>query len=153
MTQALSTLYESDFSQWLDQTIELLKEKKFSELDLGNLIEEIESLGKSQRSAIASYLTVLLTHLLKWRYQSSGRQYTVEGTPKGSWAGSIRYSRIEIDQLIKDNSSLKQYLPTTLEDCYRKAVIVAKTETGLGIFPHECPFLLKDMLDEQWLPD
>lgn len=153
MTQALTTLYEADFSQWLNDTVQLLREKRFSELDLGNLIEEMESLGKSQRSAIASYLTVLLTHLLKWNYQPSGRQYTADGIPKGSWAGSIRYSRIEIAQLLKDNPSLKQYPAIVIKDCYNKAVIVAKTETGLDVFPSECPFLLENILDDQWLPD
>jgi hypothetical protein len=152
MIQTLATLYESDFAQWLDQTIKLLRENRFSELDLGNLIEEMESLGKSQRSAITSYLTVLLTHLLKWNYQPSGRQYTADGIPKGSWAGSIRYSRIEISQLLKDNPSLKQYPSTVLNDCYGKAILVAKTETGLDAFPSECPFLLENILDDQWLP-
>jgi Domain of unknown function DUF29 len=58
MIQTLATLYESDFAQWLDQTIKLLRENRFSELDLGNLVEEMESLDKSQRSAIT------LEHLL-----------------------------------------------------------------------------------------
>ena len=62
------TLYKQDYYQWLIQTAELLKEKKFTQLDLENLIEEIESLGKSEKRAISSNLIIVLLHLLKWRY-------------------------------------------------------------------------------------
>ncbi len=91
-----ATLYETDFEAWVQQQAELFKQKRFEELDLAHLAQEIESLGKSERRAIASCLTVLLTHLLKWQYQPEAQQYTSDGRPKGSWVSSITYSRIQI---------------------------------------------------------
>ncbi|MFM8293613.1 MAG: DUF29 family protein, partial [Microcystaceae cyanobacterium] len=38
----LKQLYETDEVQWLAETIELLKQRQFEELDLEHLIEELE---------------------------------------------------------------------------------------------------------------
>jgi Domain of unknown function DUF29 len=51
-----TSLYDTDYQLWLDQTVSQLKAQDFSQIDLENLIEEIESLGKSDKRAIASYL-------------------------------------------------------------------------------------------------
>jgi hypothetical protein len=67
-----TSLYDTDFLAWASQQAALLRAGDYTHVDWGNLIEEIEDLGKSERWAIASYLTVLLTHLLKWAYQPSG---------------------------------------------------------------------------------
>ena len=39
--------YEADFYLWSYEQAELLRQRRFSELDLPNIIEEIESLGRS----------------------------------------------------------------------------------------------------------
>ena len=72
-------LYEQDYYRWLTQTADLLKSKEFTKLDLENLIEEIESLGKSEKRAIKSNLIVVILHLLKWQYQSQKRS-NIPGT-------------------------------------------------------------------------
>ena len=55
-------MYDVDFIQWIEKTAELLKQGKFAELDIDSLVEEIESLGRSERNALKSNLSVLLTH-------------------------------------------------------------------------------------------
>jgi hypothetical protein len=60
-----SVLQEQDFSLWAQQTAQLLRDRRFNEIDVEILAQEVEDLGKSERRAIGSYLTVLLTHLLK----------------------------------------------------------------------------------------
>lgn len=42
-------LYETDFVEWINQAVVLLKQSKFSELDLENLIEEVESWDAAKR--------------------------------------------------------------------------------------------------------
>jgi Domain of unknown function DUF29 len=148
-----ATLYETDFEAWVQQQADLCKQKRFEELDLAHLVEEIESLGKSERRAIASYLTVLLTHLLKWQYQPEGQQYTSDGRPKGSWAGSITYSRIQIQKLLEDSPSLHNYINTVITNSYQDAVKVAVRETGLEQFPNECPFTIDQILNPDWFPE
>jgi hypothetical protein len=61
----MSEKYSTDFSVWINQTVQFLREHRWLEIDLPNLIQEVEDLGKSERRAIASQLTRLLLHLLK----------------------------------------------------------------------------------------
>lgn len=72
-TQILTTthqqLYETDFVEWVDQAAELLKQGRFDELDLENLIDEVETLGRSEKRALESNLRVVILHLLKWEHQ------------------------------------------------------------------------------------
>jgi len=63
----------TDFNLWIQQTAQLLREHRWQEIDLENLIEEVEDLGKSERRAITSQLIRLLLHLLKWQYQPQPR--------------------------------------------------------------------------------
>ncbi len=60
-----SHLDDQDFYLWIETTAKQLKEGRFSEVDLENIIEEIESIGRSEKHALESNLVVLLMHLLK----------------------------------------------------------------------------------------
>jgi uncharacterized damage-inducible protein DinB len=81
MVTTVSILYETDFAQWLDRTAQLLKEKRFDELDLDNLVEEIEALNRSEKREVESRLEVLLMHLLKWHYQPEEIRHSRATTP------------------------------------------------------------------------
>ena len=140
-----ANLYNQDYYQWLIHTAKLLEQKEFTKLDLENLIEEIESLGKSEKRAIKSNLIIVILHLLKWRYQPEKRS--------NSWKSSIREHRRRIQELLTDSPSLKNYLPEILADCYLAAKKQASDETGLSVvaFPEQCPFSLAECLDEDFL--
>ena len=135
-----TTLYDTDFYTWTTQTAQLLKERRFSELDLENLIEEIEDLGRSEYRALGSRLEVLLTHLLKVKYQSE--MYTK------SWDLTIKEQRLRIQRLLRDNPGLKSKLPQAWEDAWEPALIQSQKETGLdaAAFPHTNPFTLEDAI-------
>ena len=81
-------LYDEDFFLWSQEQAALLRDKKCTDLDLDNLAEEIESLGKRDRRELESRLRVLMTHLLKWRHQSEERS--------GSWGSTITEQRLRI---------------------------------------------------------
>ena len=53
-------LYDSDYYQWLNVTATLLNEGRSNDLDVPNLLDELEAMGKSQKRAIESHLKVLL---------------------------------------------------------------------------------------------
>ncbi|MGL5035399.1 MAG: DUF29 domain-containing protein, partial [Microcystaceae cyanobacterium] len=53
-------LYETDFNQWIEETAQSLKEGNFQALDLANLIEEIESMGRRDKREVCSRMKVLL---------------------------------------------------------------------------------------------
>ncbi|WP_342663855.1 DUF29 domain-containing protein [Cylindrospermum stagnale] len=46
------SLYATDFYAWTQEQVSLLRNHQWSEIDLQNLIEEIESLGKQQRQEL-----------------------------------------------------------------------------------------------------
>ncbi|OKH33030.1 hypothetical protein NIES2119_24335 [[Phormidium ambiguum] IAM M-71] len=135
-----NSLYEQDFYLWIETTAQQLKEGKFDEVDLTNLIEEIESMGRSEKRELKSRLIVLLMHLLKWQYQPEKRSE--------SWRSTISEQRICIEGLLEDSPSLKPLISEVFDDCYQKARLKAADETGikLNFFPKESPFTLEETL-------
>ncbi|MFM6454218.1 MAG: DUF29 domain-containing protein, partial [Planktothrix sp.] len=69
----MQSLYEQDFYGWTKKQTQLLREQKWHHLDLNNLIEEIESLGRQERQQLRNRLSILMAHLLKWEYQPTKR--------------------------------------------------------------------------------
>ena len=138
-------LYNQDFYLWIETTSKQLKAGKFAEIDLENLIEEIESMGKSEKRELKSRLIVLLMHLLKWQYQPEKRSE--------SWRSTITEQRICIELLLEDSPSLQPLLIEIFASCYEKARLKASEETGmkLNFFPKESPFTLEETLKNSFL--
>jgi hypothetical protein len=143
----MSAAYKADFNLWIEQTTQLLRSHSWHEIDVEHLIEEVEGLGKSERRSIASQLTRLLLHLLKWQYQPQRRS--------DSWLDSITDSRTQIELAILDSPSLKSYPTEQLEESYQRARRQAakQTELLISLFPEKCPFSVELVLDEDWLPE
>ena len=146
-TASHQQLYDADFVQWIDQATQLLRQGRFDELDIENLIEEVEDLGKRDRRALCSDLKIVVLHLLKWQFQPEQRS--------GSWRGSIREHRQRIERILKDSPSLRGYLEQEYRDCYAQARPLAADETGLALnmFPSNCPYTTAQMLDHEFLPE
>jgi hypothetical protein len=143
-----TTLYEQDFYAWTQEQAALLREGALHELDLANLAEEIESLGKSDRRALGSHLRNLVMHLLKWQYQPSGR------LTGHSWESSIQNARDEIAMILEDSHSLGPTVPEVLARRYPLARQNAATETRLplALFPAACPWTPEQVLDPNFWP-
>lgn len=139
--------YNKDFYAWAMENAELLRRKKFEEIDIENLSEEIESMGKSEKRSAISHLRLLITHLLKWMYQPDFRS--------NSWKFTIRNTRYQIKSLLEDSPSLKNEIQSKFSDTYQDSVIMASDETGVlkEDFPKTCPFTLENCLDNNFLPD
>lgn len=140
-------LYEQDFNLWLDATAQLLRESNFDQLDRDNLIEEIESMGRSEKDALESNLIVVLMHLLKYKYQPEKRSK--------SWLLSIYEHRRRLKKAFQKSPSLKGYFNQVFSECYQDARNEATLETELPIetFPIESPFTQEDTLNSDWLPE
>jgi hypothetical protein len=70
---ATSNLYDTDFYAWTQEQAKLLSQGAWERLDIPNLVEEIESLGKQQRQELRNRLGILIGHLLKWEFQAERR--------------------------------------------------------------------------------
>jgi Domain of unknown function DUF29 len=141
------TLYEQDFFLWTQAMVEALRSGKFSTLDIENLAEEVESLGRRDRRELTSRLTTLLMHLLKWQFQPEMQS--------GSWRGTLAEQRLRIRRLLQDSPSLRLALEGAVDECYEDAKLQASAETGLPVsmFPATCPYPMVDVLNVEFLPD
>ena len=66
MVTQTKTLYERDFDLWIEETINLLKNRQLEQIDYEHLIEEIEDMGGNRKDALESNLEQVLIHLSKW---------------------------------------------------------------------------------------
>ena len=139
--------YEEDFYAWTVEQARLLRSGELSSIDVANIAEEIESLGRSDKRAIESRLTVLLMHLLKWQIQSKMRSQ--------SWSGTILEQRRRIEKLLRESPSLRASVNEALAEAYSDAREAASNETGLPEtdFPAECPFTAEQVMSRSFLPE
>ena len=144
-----TTLYTQDFYAWTQEQAARLEARQFDALDIVNLVDEVISLGASERRALGSHLIILVLHLLKWRYQPDGR------LTSHSWSDSIRNARIQIDLLVETSPSLRPLLPEILTRYYPKARRLAADETHLALvtFPEACPWSIERLLDYDFFPE
>lgn len=142
-----TTLYETDFYAWTQHQAALLRAEEFSEVDWHNLIEEIETLGRSDKRELSNRLEVLLMHLLKWQYQARKRSK--------SWRVTIAEQRRRLRGLLAESPSLRAQLDVFVLIAYPDAIQAATIETGLPeqTFPAQCPWSSVQIMDETFWPE
>jgi len=147
MSTATATLYETDFYGWIQAQADALRTGNLAALDMDNLIEEIEDMGKSEKRELESRLEVLLMHLLKWQFQPELRGK--------SWQLTIEGQRDRLTGHLRENPSLKSKLPASIQEAYRHAKREATKETGLPVstFPATCPWTFGQMMDDDFWPE
>lgn len=142
----MGNLYETDFYAWTQAQAEALKRGDLGAADLSNIIEEIETMGRSEKRELLSRLVVLLAHLLKWEHQ-----FLMRGNP---WKHTINEQRRQIELVLEESPSLLPTLGDAIERAYVSAVKSASEETGIGArdFPHKCPYSHEQIMGESWFP-
>ena len=142
-------LYEQDYYLWLRTTINQIRTGQIATVDLENLLEELEAMGRSEKRAIESLLIKLIEHLLKLKYWESERERN-----RGHWQGEIRTFRRQIKKSLKDSPSLKPYTLEIFEDCYQEArkESADRSQLPLDLFPLMPINSLGKILDENWFP-
>jgi hypothetical protein len=138
--------YDIDIAAWAQEQARLLRARRFDVLDIEHIAEEIEDVGKSEQRELASRLAVLLAHLLKWQYQPKRRD--------NGWRRTIIAQRKEIAYHLEEAPSLKGKLtdPRWFDMVWAKALAQAASETGLDVFPEECPWTAGEILGEGFWP-
>lgn len=136
-----------DFFEWTQQVADRLRARRFAELDVEHVAEEIEDMGKRDLRELNSRMEVLLAHLLKWKVQPRKRSR--------SWRATVVTQRHEIKAILEDSPSLRRRLASARKSNYERAVARAAAETGLSvnIFPPDCPFSNEEILEAGLLPD
>ena len=144
MSQAIT--YDSDYLHWLEGQASLLRAGAFERLDREHLVEELESMSRSERRQLRNRLIVLVMHLLKLQHQPERRSR--------SWTVTVITQRIDIKLLLRESPSLKHGLSEALAEIYPHARQEAAEETGLPLatFPECCSFTLNQVLEEDFWP-
>ena len=112
---SLKNLYEIDEHLWLESTIKLLKSNQLEELDLENLIEELEDLGRRDKAKVASLLEQVIRHLLLLQYWQEESQLN-----SGHCQAEVRSFRNQLKRNLTTN--LYQYLGNELASIYNDAL-------------------------------
>ena len=127
MTQAKTrkslnaSLYETDFLLWTEETVAKLKARDFDHVDFENLIEEIESLGRSEKKEVRNRLKTLLEHLIKRIYVDIPQEFN-------GWERTIREQRAEIRVELNDMPSLKRFWDELFDVAWGLALLKVKDE-------------------------
>ncbi len=139
--------YEADYAGWLAQQVALLKADRWSEVDKDNLIDEVESLGRSDFKGFVSAIEIVIAHMLKWDHQPEQRSK--------SWVASIVEHRRRIEDELADSPSYAARLSEAVARAYRTAVPAAARETGLPMkaFPTTCPYSWDEVVGREHLLD
>ncbi|MDB9436717.1 DUF29 domain-containing protein [Dolichospermum lemmermannii CS-548] len=143
------TLYEQDFYLWIQTTLAILRERKLEQLDIENLIEEIDSMGRSEKKELKTRLVVLIEHLLKLQYWTEEKDYNARG-----WRNTVVEQRRQISYTLADSPSLKGILNDVFLDCYTDARndTINKYQLPSTLFPEQPSFSLIQVLNADFMP-
>jgi hypothetical protein len=145
---AEADLYETDFHLWTQRQADLLRQRRFGDLDLENLIEEVEDLGSNQRHAVESHIQNTLHHLLKL-------QFSPAVPPRHGRELTVRAQRIQLKRRL--TASLRNHVGATLVELYADARELAahdlkQDSVPADRLPLDCPYTLDQILDSDWFP-
>jgi hypothetical protein len=135
--------YEADYAGWLRHQVGLLKADRWSDVDKANLIDEVESLGRSDFKRLVSAFEIVIAHMLKWDFQPERRS--------NSWVGSIEEHRDRIRQELEDSPSYRSRFEEAVRRAWRPARARASVETDLPLkkFPADLPYSIDDILKRE----
>jgi len=150
----LSKLYEEDYPLWVEKNLELLRDRRYEEVDWEHLLEEIEDMGRSDLKECISHLAVVLEHMYKWDHYRS----LTKGGEKGGegWKRSIKNGRSEIEVLFKRYPSLRKKLPLEIEYAWDRAKVRIVRSLGMmgkdieiKDLPERCPYSYKEAMERE----
>jgi Domain of unknown function DUF29 len=143
-----SDLYEADFPLWAERQAALLRAKRFDELDLENLIEEVEDLSRRERESVENHVETIVEHLLTVALSPAER-------PRRGWLVTIDKQRVKLAREL--TTTLRNHLEVELPDLYtglRRPVGRQLEKDGVqsDSLPPACPYTLDQILDPDWFP-
>jgi Domain of unknown function DUF29 len=134
---------ELEYDRWLESQITCLKNQNFTGLDLNNLIEELEALGRAEKSAVKSLAFQILIHMLLVDYWTEESVYS-----KNHWQAEINAFKYQLSDKLTTN--YKIFLVDNLDKIYEKARTNAVLKSNLPSdrFPDTCPYQTEDLLEK-----
>lgn len=143
----MGNLYDTDIVAWASEQAELLRSRQWSALDIKNIAEEIEDVGKRERHGLESRVAVLIGHLLKWKFQPQMRSR--------SWVDTIEVQRLRVEIRLQKTPSLKHLLgdESWLQEIWYDGLAIAQKETGLPDLPRQPIWTVDQLRNPDFFPD
>jgi Domain of unknown function DUF29 len=151
----MSDLYETDVLLWSERQAELLRrvasgENVNDQIDWPNIIDEVETVGRSERSALRSHIATVIEHLIKL-------QASPATDPRNRWKETINRARDDIDRDLEDSPSMRRLVSRMVSDETRRSSrLVARSLALFGEQPRveigDLTFTEDQVLGE-WFPD
>ena len=125
---------DSDFAAWIYDQVAALHQRRFADLDIAELADEVESLAKRDFKAFRSALRIILLHMLKWDFQPEKRG--------ASWRRSINAARKAAWAELASSPSFRRRTDEAIAQAYHVARDEASDQTGVfeRNFPSECRY-------------
>ncbi|MHB8369757.1 MAG: DUF29 domain-containing protein [Leptospirales bacterium] len=139
-------LYEKDYYSWTQEMARALSEHRTDDIDFENLAEEVGDLGRREKKELKSQFERLIAHLLKWTYTDKKGHET-------SWRASIKESRNQIRDSLKENPGLKPFVGELYRESYEHGVLWAMKDTNQDVFPKDCPWTLEQVTNSEFYPE
>jgi Domain of unknown function DUF29 len=148
------SLYETDYYAWTKEQAAALRAlaaaRVNTTLDLENLAEEVESLGRSDLNTVRSQFQRIIEHLLKLEHSPSEQ-------PRADWRRSVRQGRDEIEDHI--TASMRPDLEADLARLFARG----RREAAYGLTEHgeadaasglsqDCPYSFDQIVRQDWYP-
>ena len=141
-------LYYEDFYVWTEAQAELLRKRQFEALDLDNLIEEVEALGRAEKTSVLNNASVIIEHLLKL-------QFSPAQAPRNTWRASVREHRRRLGRDV--TLRLRQILDAELRTLYREirddtAALLRDygEDAAAAALPADCPYTFEQITGNWW---
>ena len=137
MEPKTAILYETDVAAWADEQARAIAERRWHDVDVEHVAEEIADLSLSRRRELGSRLKTMIVHLLKQKYQPE--------RATRSWGNSIVHQASEIDEVLEESPSLRREVEDRMVRAYTRARRAAAQQTGLPIetFPSRFPKIFR----------
>jgi len=149
-----NTAYDLDFYEWTQEQARVLREAGSARLnvpvDWENVAEEIESMGRSDLTALRSHIARIIEHLLKLEY-SPARD------PRSDWQVSAANHRLEAIGILEMSPSLRGKVELHFDRCWRDgrrlaALGLKKDGVAETSLPADCPYAMPQIMDDDWFP-
>jgi hypothetical protein len=142
-------LYERDFYAWSKAQADLLRAKRYSDLDLEHLIEEVDDLGESLYRSGRSRIRTIIEHLLKLEHSPAPN-------PRAGWVETVMTQRSDLEDELTASlrPRIEQALPRTYDQARRNVAAALREHDESGAadaLPKACPYTL-DQITGDWLP-
>jgi hypothetical protein len=107
--------YDTDVYAWSQRQGTLLRRLAAGErvndadLDWPNIAEEIETVGRSEREAVASRIATIIEHLIKL-------QASPATEPRAGWENTIDRARGDVERLLRHNPSIRRQVQEMIDE-------------------------------------